>query len=207
MAREHAHVGSSDAIVEFRAALLTFQEEAQAAVDAIEMKAGQTLRFLDEDAPRYWDGQVRESYDKVNEARIALSICRNKTIAGRRSSCIEEKKAYTRAQDRLETSRTKRSATRATSIEAHEAADEFRARMAELHRLLEVDVPKLQALLHRTSVSLEAYTATRPPAAPELAAPSSDSDSEAESDPNDEDRGDAEPGETSDKLEAPPEEN
>lgn len=162
---DHAHVGSSDAIVEFRAALLTFLEESMAAVESIEMKAQQTLRFLDEEAPNYWSNQTRLAYDGVNKTRIELNICRNRTVAGRKSSCIEEKKAFARAQDRLELCRRQQGITRKTSIDAHDAADEFRARISHLHRLLETEVPKLQGLLHRTSVSLDAYTATRPPSA------------------------------------------
>lgn len=161
--RENAHVGSSDAIVAFRAALLTFQEEALAAVESIEMKAGKTLRFLDEEAPGYWGAETRTAYDNVNKARIELSICRNKTVAGRKSSCIEEKKAYAKTQDRLEFCRRQQSVTRKTSLDAHDAADEYRARITHLRRVLESDVPRLQVLLHRISVSLEAYTATRPP--------------------------------------------
>lgn len=162
---DNAHVGSSDAIVAFRAALLTFQDEATAAVDSIEQKAQQTLRFLDEDAPNYWSNQMRLAYDDVNKSRIELSICRNRTVAGRKSSCIEEKKAYARAQDRLDLCRRQQSVTRKTSIDAHDAADEYRARISHLRRILESEVPKLQALLHRTSVTLDAYTATRPPQA------------------------------------------
>lgn len=165
MVNENAYVGSSDAIADFRAALLTFQEEAQSAVESAETKAGQTLRFLDEDAPGYWDAQTRSAYDEVNAARIALSVCRNKTVAGRKSSCIEEKKAFAKAQDRLEVCQRKRSVARKTSIDAHDAAAEFRARIAHLHRILDAEVPKLQNLLHRTAVSLEAYTATRPSSA------------------------------------------
>jgi hypothetical protein len=158
-----ARVESSDAIVDFRAALLTFLDEVRRAMESVHMKADRTLRWLDEDVPSYWHREEQRSYDAVNAARIALQICRTRTVAGRKSSCIEEKVEYRRSQERLEFCRAQKGRVRSTSIDAHHAADDFRARMARFERFVESDLPKLQALLHRTSVALDAYTATRPP--------------------------------------------
>lgn len=160
-----AHVGSSDAIVDYRAALNTFLDEMNAALDAVRGKAGKALRWLDEDAPGYWRAEEQRSYDAVNSARTALTICRTQTVAGRRKSCIEEKVALRKAQDRQEVCRVQKARTRSASIDAHAAADDYRARITALERFLESELPRLLALLHRTSVALDAYSATRPAAA------------------------------------------
>ena len=159
---QSAHVGSSDAIVDYRAALHTFLDEVNAALESVRGKAGKALRWLDEDAPGYWHAQEQRGYDTVNSARTALTVCKTQTVAGRRKSCIEEKAALSKAKDRLEVCRVQRAAARAASIDAHAAADDYRARIAALERFLESELPKLAAVLHRTSVALDAYSATRP---------------------------------------------
>ena len=158
-----AHVGSSDAIVDLRAALHTFIDEVTAALESVQMKAGKALRWLDEDAPAYWRRQEQEAFDAVNAARTALSICRTQTVAGRRKSCIEEKQALARSKDRLELCGVQRARTRGAALDAHAAADDYRARITALQRFVEAELPKLLATLHRTSVALDAYSATRPP--------------------------------------------
>ena len=157
-----AHVGSSDAIVDYRAALLTFLDEVSSAMESIQMKAGKALRWLDEDAPAYWKREQQTAYDAVAAARTELVKCRTITVAGRKKSCIEEKKALQRAQARLDLCDAQRSKTRAAAIESHSAADDYRARIGALERFVESELPKLQALLHRTIVALDAYGATRP---------------------------------------------
>ena len=161
-APQSAYVGSSDAIVDLRAAIHTFVDEVTAALESVHQKSGKACRWLDEDAPAYWRSQEQRSFDAVAAARTALTICKTKTVAGHRSSCLEEKVALRKAQDRLELCKVQRGRTRAASLETHAAVDDFRAQVSALERFLESDIPKALAVLHRTSVSLDAYTATRP---------------------------------------------
>ena len=180
-----AYVGSSDAIVDLRAAVLTFIDEVAAALESVRGKAGKAMRWLDEDAPAYWRTQEQQSYDAVATARTALSICRTQTVAGRRKSCIEEKAALRKSQERQEVCRLQKSRTKAAALSAHDAADDYRAQIAALERFLETDLPKLLAILHRTSVSLDAYSATRPSsprAAPRPISGPGDDDEPGESD-------------------------
>lgn len=176
----------ADVLTDFRAALATFEDEAQAVLDSVSAKANATQRWLDEEAPLYWANSSRKASDSIASARIALEMCRLRTVAGHRSSCIEEKKALARAKDREEFCQTQRAKVRSASVDLRHEVDEMLGRLAQLQRWLDGDLPKLQARLHRTAKAVEAYASTPPvraatqpvaPANPEPGRPKSEESS------------------------------
>ncbi|MFT2588664.1 hypothetical protein, partial [Escherichia coli] len=74
--------------------------------------------------PNYWREQERKAYDLVASTRVALETCRLRTVAGHRSECIDEKKAYERAKLRMEFVREKQALVRKWLVEAAREANE-----------------------------------------------------------------------------------
>lgn len=168
---DNAAVGSfsarlldADVITDTRAALATFEDEARSVIESVGMKSEATLRWLDEEAPRYWATSARQANESTAAARSALEICRQRTVAGHRSTCLEEKQALRRAKDREEFCRDQRTMTRATGTSLRQTVDELKTRIVQLERWLDGELPRLQARLHQTAVAVSAYTATRPAA-------------------------------------------
>ena len=159
-----ARLLNADVITDTRAALATFEDEARSVIESVGMKSEATLRWLDEEAPRYWVTSARQANEATAAARSALEICRQRTVAGHRSTCLEEKQALRRAKDREEFCRDQRTMTRSTSTSLRQTVDELRTRIVQLERWLDGELPRLQARLHQTSVAVSAYTATRPAA-------------------------------------------
>lgn len=155
-----AHVGSIDAVRDFRAALRTFLEEARDALDSFDMELNRTLEWLLEYQPQYWKQEVRRSQEAVVEARIELNRCRaTKLPGGETPSCSEEKKMLERAQRRERLAEEMVEIVRKWSHTAEREAAEYHGRANQLGNVLETDVPKSLALLDRVLGRLETYLA------------------------------------------------
>lgn len=167
-----ANVRSIAAIREFRAAVQVFLDEARGSLDLMRMELQRAFEWIEHDRPHYWEGQMRRAFDLVAQTRSALETCLMRTVAGHRPSCIEEKQAHAAAKRRLEHCREQLDRVKKWTVRLHHEANEFRGRMASLHRVLEHDVPKLLALLQQTADILEQYAEIAPPAADDAAPPS-----------------------------------
>ena len=161
-APDEARLLSADVVTDLRAALMTFEEEARAVVDSVGAKSEATVRWLSEDAPRYWQTSQRQANDSVAAARIALERCRLRTVAGHRPSCIDEKVALRRSKERERFCTDQRVVTRSHATSMRQTVDELRAQIGLLERWLDAELPKLQARLHRTAGAVAAYAATPP---------------------------------------------
>ena len=157
-----ARLLDADVLTDFRAALATFEDEARGVLDSVGRKTSGTLRWLDDEAPLYWAQSQRKASDAISSARTALDMCKMRTVAGHRSSCIEEKQALARAKDREEFCHAQRNRVRGVAHAARHSVDELAGRLSQLERWLDGDLPKLQARLHRTAKAIEAYAATAP---------------------------------------------
>jgi hypothetical protein len=154
---ESANVRSLSAIQDARAALVRFQEDAGQALDSLRQVLNQAQDWLEHDRPLYWREQVRQSYDEVAQTRTDLEACKRRTVADHRPSCIEEQKAYRKAQERLRNAQEKVDRVRHWAIQVRQESDEFSGRTGQLRRCLEDDLPRMQALLDRMLASLESY--------------------------------------------------
>lgn len=152
-----ANIRNIEAVREFRASLIVFMDEALAAVDSMALDAQRALAWIEQDRPHYWEAQTRRAFDHVGAARTAYETCRLRTVAGRRSSCIEEKQAFEKAKRRLEFCHEQKERIQRWAVKTLREADEFRTRLSRMRRLLESDVPKAIALLQETAEILESY--------------------------------------------------
>jgi hypothetical protein len=153
-----ANVHSVDAIKDVRNALIRFQERATTAMGDIRQKVDRTTAWLELDRPNYWQDQERRAYDLVASTRVAFETCKLRTVAGRRSDCIEEKKAFERAKMRMEYVREKQQAVRKWMVQAGKEANEYRSRTSNFLRSLENDVPLMIAQLGRMIDAIERYS-------------------------------------------------
>ena len=156
---------SADVLTDARAALATFEDEARAVIESVARKSDATVRWLEEDAPHYWQGAQRKANENVSATRTTFDACKLRTVAGQRSACIEEKQAYMRAKERERFCEGQRRVVRGEATNLRHGVDELMVRIRLLQRWIDGDLPKLQARLHRTAVAIAAYTATKPPAA------------------------------------------
>lgn len=155
-----ANVHTVDAIKDVRAALIKFQERATTAMGELRQKIDRTLAWLELDRPNYWKDQERRAYDLVASTRVALETCRLRTVAGRRSECIEEKKEFERAKHRMEVVREKQRIVQKWMVQSGREANEYRARTSTFQRSLENDVPLMIAQLGRMIEAIEGYSET-----------------------------------------------
>lgn len=160
-----ANVRDIDAIRDFRARLLHFAEELEAALQSLHLEVQRAFEWIDQERPYYWVNQSRRAYDQVASARTTYETCRMRTVAGHRSACIEEKVAYDRARRRLEHCQQQVEQVRKWAMKIHHDADEFRGRLASLRRLVDSDIPRAIASLDRTTTILEQYAEIQRPSA------------------------------------------
>ncbi len=152
-----ARVTNIDAIVAFRAAVVSFLDRGPAALGSLRQETHRTMLWLEQEQPRYWQEQLRRGYDKIASARSNLDACRMKTVAGHRSACIEEQVALRKAKARVDYCLEQVDITRRWALRAREQADEFLGKIAPLDRDFDQEVPKMIAVLEQMILAIEAY--------------------------------------------------
>jgi len=94
MARQ-ARVISIDALLTMQAALARFERDLRAALDDLEMEVRRALQWIQQDAPQYWQQEVRQGWERVAEARVQLQQAMTmRRVAEHDPSCVEEKKRW-----------------------------------------------------------------------------------------------------------------
>ncbi len=152
-----ANVRSIEAIRDFKAAMLQFAETATNAITTLQQEVMHFTEWLEHDRPSYWKNRVRDSYDTISQARVALENCKMREVAGNRPACIEEQEALAHAKRDLQQAQEKVETVRRWTINVRHEADEYRGRIGQLERYLESDLLKSIALLDRILTSLEDY--------------------------------------------------
>ena len=154
---DNAQIRSIPALREFKAALTVFRDDSSSAIDMMLMELHRAMDWIEHDRPAYWQNEVRKAFELVASTRTALNTCLMRTVAGRRSSCIEEKEAHTAAKRRLQHCQEQIELVRRWSIKIRHEADEFRSRLSVLRRRLDGDLPNSVMLMDRMATALEAY--------------------------------------------------
>jgi hypothetical protein len=163
--RPPARVTSLDLLRDWRAALLTFRTEAIDALTAAALDVRRAFEWLD-DRQRSWAQAVRDRYDRVTEAKAALSRKQWVLPGDRPPDVTEEVKALREAQRRLAEAEDKLSSTRRWGTALHRAVEEYEGPIRRLADLLDGDLPKAAVMLERAIADLQAYLALNvPPAA------------------------------------------
>src|SRR5205807_2499901 len=78
-----AHLTETQALLDFRAVLCTFADQAKDALGIIDHEIQRTFSFLEEQR-RGWQAAVRQTEDEVIQAKIELNQRRNQRIGDRK---------------------------------------------------------------------------------------------------------------------------
>lgn len=167
-----ARVTDITAVRAFKAALIKFEEEASSTLEMMQLQLHRTMDWVEHEQPAYWTKQIQIGFEKVSQARTALSTCQMRTVGGRRPACIEEKQALAKAKQRLQLCQEMLPRVKKWAVKLADESDEFRGRSSAFVRIVEMDLPKMIALIERTATSLERYAEIAPgPAVEELPPP------------------------------------
>lgn len=149
------------------AALVRFAEEAQAALADMDLELRRANQWIEQDRPRYWEAQVRRSWEQVARARQELEQARMFQRTDEvPSSCIDQKKALQRAQKRLDLSMAKQQAVRQWVYRTAKQTEEYRGKVGPLMEWLSSEYPRALAALRRMALSLESYISQQAPPSP-----------------------------------------
>ena len=156
MAAQTANITSLDALRSFRAALVKFAAQVEAALVALELEGRRPVEWV-EDRSRYWPQQARLSSDVVAEAKQALERCQIRIASEDVKYCYDERKALEKAKRRLQLCEEKVQAARRWRPQMQKEAEEFKVQIAKLKRFLESDFTRAIAALDRMSGALDRY--------------------------------------------------
>ena len=152
-----ANVRSIQAIREFRAGTIQFQEDAQVAMNLIRQQLQRAQQWLEHECPQQWRMEVQRGFARVSEARGRLDACRRRRTGDFKPSCFEEQEAFRREKRRLEIAHQKVEVVRRWAGQYRQEIDEYKGRSGQMDTLLATDIPKLIALLDRIGQTLESY--------------------------------------------------
>ena len=164
MSARSANVTSIDALRNFRAALLTFDDEVDGALTTLELESRRVSEWIENERPQYWAREEHRAANVLAESRINLQRCLL-TKGEQGQSCVDEKKDFERAKRRQQTIEDKVKAVRRWKPIVRKEVEEFLVQIARLRHFLETDFPQGVAALERMATALEDYTRRTAPAA------------------------------------------
>jgi hypothetical protein len=161
-------VTSVDAIRQFAASVIAFQEEARLCLTMLDSQLRQILFWLERDRPGFWKREIENCLRDIADARVRLHQCRMRRMGDFRPSCIEEVKDLEAAQKAMEFGQKQIPNVKRWNIEAAHEGNEYHGRAAQLVQSIEREIPRLLAILAFTIDRLDAYAAvTTPSGAPD----------------------------------------
>lgn len=163
-----ANVRSTEAIKQFKLALLTYAEDARVALGAMEMEIRQVRNWLERDQYTYWTSQVKRAKEKIAEARTELNRRRLSQSNSDAVSDSDQKEALRIAKHRLEEAEDKVERIKKWGPVLEHALSEYHSQSQPLSDKLSGGLVGSLALLERMIVALEEYAALQAPAAPTL---------------------------------------
>ena len=165
-----ANVGSLDAVARLRAALLAFLQGSGDALVSAQLELSRAVEWIEHDRPKFWETQLRKSFDAVAEARSALERKRIVKTGGETPSAHDEQIALEKAKRRLRQCEEMQDTVRKWQATIQHEIKEFTARLGQLNGWLETDGPRAVAALERMLTALESYVSMAPPTDPQAAA-------------------------------------
>jgi hypothetical protein len=172
-----AQVGSVAAIEAFQAALAKYIDDSKQALTMIDLEIRRAVDWVRIDRAEHWKHEIRRSGEALNRAKDEYHRCISfKSMEGYMPSCVDERKAIQRAEQRLKEAEQKAEAVRKWTRAMQHELNEYAGRIVQFNAALDGDIPKALATLGRILDTLERYTSTtapRPMAESALARPGS----------------------------------
>lgn len=154
---ETANVRAIESIRDFRSAVIQFQEATAQSLAGIYQQLQRAGEWVEHDRPLFWKQEVKRGFERVAEARAALSACQMRRHGDFKPSCYEEREALRAAQRRLQIAQEKIEIVRLASARLRHEVDEYRGRATQLESVLVADIPRIIALLERIAGILDNY--------------------------------------------------
>jgi exonuclease VII large subunit len=153
-----ARLTSTAAVQDFQVALQDYQFQTREAIDQLLLEMQRGLDWVEHDRARYWQAEVRNASDGLQQARLDLERCEMAIRAEDRRSCYEQRLAMEQAKQRLRTAEQKIRAVRRWQVAMRREADTLHSRLLKLTDFLDTEFPRGLASLGRILAALERYT-------------------------------------------------
>lgn len=157
-----ANIKTVEAIRDFRAALVSFIEDAKLAVTEAHADVLKTNSWIQHDRIGYWQHAKKKRHEKVQLARSELTRAQLQS-RDERPSCVLERKALAKAQAEYDEAERKAEACRKAMALLDREGLLFKAALAGFSTSLELELPNAVAHLDRLMDTLEKYFATVAP--------------------------------------------
>lgn len=162
MATTGANLKTISAIRDFRAALVSFMEDAKLALSEAHADVLKTHSWIQHDRIAYWQHALKKRHEKVQMAKSELTRAQLQS-RDERPSCVVERKALAKAQAEWDEAQHKvESCRRAMTLLDREGLL-FKAALGGFSTSLELDLPNAVAHLDRLMDTLEKYFSILPP--------------------------------------------
>jgi hypothetical protein len=159
-----AYVNSIAAIQDFRNALAQYAHESRQGITAMEIEIRRAFDWIAVDRAEFWRTEIRRSMEAVARAKNELHNARTfKSMNDHVPSCIDERKAVERAEQRLKRAEQKAEAVRKWTRSLQHELNEYVGRIAQFTAVLEIDVPQAMAVLDRVLTALADYVSSKAP--------------------------------------------
>jgi hypothetical protein len=158
-----ANVRSIEPLMDLKAALAVYAEEATGALGASEMELRRVTRWLCDEQGLYWQGQIKKRRELVAMARAELSRKKLGRMHGHSTSHSEQQEAVEKAEKRLAEAEFRLQKVKKWIPVLQQASMEYHATTRRLQGLIGGDVPRSLALLERVMNAIESYLAVTAP--------------------------------------------
>jgi hypothetical protein len=158
-----ANVRSIEPLLELKAALAVYADEAAGALGASGMELRRVTRWLTEEQGLYWQSQIKKRREVLAMARSELSRKKLGRMHGHTTSHSEQQEAVEKAEKRLAEAEYRLQRVKKWIPVIQQASMEYHATTRRLDGLISGDVPRALALLERVVNSIESYLAVTAP--------------------------------------------
>ena len=158
-----ADVRSIDSLKELRVALALYEEDAAAALGAVESEVKRTARWLVEDRPIYWQEQIKRRREQVAMAKSELFRRKLQERPDHAPPMSEQKENLRQAEASLQEAERRLVMVRKWQPMFNQAVLEYHASVQRVKDITANDVPSAVNLLGRLIDALESYLRVAPP--------------------------------------------
>jgi hypothetical protein len=153
-----AKVESTDAVKNFRAALIKFAEMGNTALTSADSDVDRVLGWLERDQTVFWASQVRKRHAEVIRCEEAIREKRmTKNFDGTAKSVVDEMKALQNAKRRKEEAEQKVVAVNKAIHLLRKEAQMYKGRVQKLATTLQGDIPRAVHMIDNMLAHLDQY--------------------------------------------------
>jgi hypothetical protein len=153
-----ARVDSIDAIRYFRAALVKFQESANAALTDAESEMHQAHTWLENEQRQHWQREIRKCHELLMRAKEALRMKKLfKDSTGSRPTAIDEEKAVKAAERKLAEAEQKAANVKRHLLKLPKEVQTYKGSVQRFATNVQQDIPLALAHLGEMVAKLDEY--------------------------------------------------